>query len=109
MSKYYGPRLRIIQRLGQIESFTRKKVNYLSHVYRNKLTQFAHRLIAKQKLRIYYGMLEQQIINYIKERRTNKNSNLFILIQRIENRLDNILYRLGWVRTIYKARQLMMH
>jgi len=95
MSKYRGPRLRIVRRLGQMARFTGKKVNYPSNIDRNKLTQFAHRLIEKQKLRIYYGMLEQQIINYIKERRTNKNSNLFILMQRIENRLDNIIYRLG--------------
>jgi small subunit ribosomal protein S4 len=92
-----------------MEGFTRKKVNYPSNVYRNKLTQFAHRLIAKQKLRIYYGVLERQIVSYVKERRASKGSSFFVLIQKIENRLDNILYRLGWARTICEARQLVVH
>jgi small subunit ribosomal protein S4 len=92
-----------------MEGFTGKKVNYPSNVYRNKLTQFAHRLIAKQKLRIYYGVLERQIVSYVKERRASKGSSFFVLIQKIENRLDNILYRLGWARTICEARQLVAH
>ena len=66
-------------------------------------------MIEKQKLRFYYSVLEKQIVGYITKRRITKDFRRFLLFQILESRLDNIIYRLGWVLTIYKARQLITH
>ena len=71
MSKYRGPRLRVIRRMGELIAFTRKIFKHASRPRKRrsgqrKLTQFARRLIEKQKLLFYYGVSEKQFIKYIK-------------------------------------------
>jgi small subunit ribosomal protein S4 len=114
MSKYFGPRLRVIRRLGQLTAFTKKKTRRISRpgqhgTNRVKLTQFAYRLIEKQKLRFYYGVSEKQLVHYIKIARRSKGSTGSLLLQKLEIRIDNIVYRLGWRPTLPFARQLVNH
>jgi small subunit ribosomal protein S4 len=114
MSKYRGPRLRIVRRLGELSSLTRKSpkryINPGQHgANRRKPTQFAYRLAEKQKLRFYYGISEKQAIRYVKTAQKEKGSTGKILIQSIEIRLDNIIYRLGWAPTLPSARQIVNH
>ena len=114
MSKYCGPRLRIIRRLGILSAFTKKKTKHSTRpgqhgANRVKLTQFAYRLIEKQKLRFYYGISEKQLVRYVKIARKRKGSTGTIILQKIEIRLDNIVYRLGWRLTLPSARQLVNH
>ena len=114
MSKYRGPRLRIVRRLGELSSLTRKSPKrYISPgqhgANRSKPTQFAYRLAEKQKLRFYYGISEKQAVRYVKTARREKSSTGKILIQSIEIRLDNIVYRLGWAPTLPAARQIVNH
>jgi small subunit ribosomal protein S4 len=114
MSKYCGPRLRIIRRLGNLLAFTRKTRKRNTQpgqhgVSRKKLTQFAFRLTEKQKLRFYYGISEAQLKRYVKEARKSKGSTGQILLQKIEIRLDTILYRLNWAPTVPYARQIINH
>ena len=114
MSKYRGPRLRIVRRLGELSSLTRKSpkryVNPGQHgSNRTKPTQFAYRLVEKQKLRFYYGISEKQAIRYVKTAQKEKRSTGKILIQSIEIRLDNIIHRLGWAATLPAARQIVNH
>lgn len=115
MSKYCGPRFRIIRRLGKLIAFSKKE--QLKHntrpgqhgANRVKLTQFAYRLIEKQKLRFYYGLSEKQLIRYVKSARKIKGSTGIVLLQNLEIRLDNVVYRLGWRQTLPASRQLVNH
>lgn len=114
MSKYRGPRLRIVRRLGDLSSLTRKSpkryINPGQHgANRTKPTEFAYRLAEKQKLRFYYGISEKQAIRYVKMAQKEKKSTGKILIQSIEIRLDNIVHRLGWAPTLPAARQIVNH
>jgi small subunit ribosomal protein S4 len=114
MSKYRGPRLRIVRRLGELSSLTRKSpkryINPGQHgANRTKPTQFAYRLAEKQKLRFYYGISEKKAIRYVKTAQKEKRSTGKILIQSIEIRLDNIIHRLGLAPTLPAARQIVNH
>jgi len=115
MSKYHGPRLRLIRRLGRIPTLTQKvpKRNTRPGQHganRRKPTQFSHRLIEKQKLRFYYGISEKQLVRCIKKAvQRNKGPTGLILLQKLERRLDRIVYRLGWAPTLPAARQLVNH
>jgi small subunit ribosomal protein S4 len=114
MSKYYGPRLRVIRRLGELPALTQKIQKRDTRpgqhgANRRKPTQFSYRLIEKQKLRFYYGISEKQLIRYVKVAQREKGPTGKILLQRLERRLDNIIYRLGWSQTLPRARQLVSH
>merc|ERR1712196_384432 len=75
----------------------------------NKLTHFSYRLAEKQKLRFYYGISENQLIRYIKISRRAIRATSTIILEKIEMRLDNLLYRIGRVQTLAAARQLVSH
>jgi len=114
MSRYRGPRLRVVRRLGRLPAFTKKipKRNTRPGQHganRKKPTQFSYRLLEKQKLRFYYGISEKQLIRYIKIVKIVKGPTGQILLQRLERRLDNIVYRIGWAPTLLAARQLVTH
>lgn len=115
MSRYRGPRLRIIRRLGKLPGLTSKVSNKSSapgqhgSVYGRKLSQFGVRLREKQKLRFHYGITERQLLNYIKKARKKKGSSGKLLLTLLEMRLDNIIFRLGFAPTIISARQLVTH
>jgi small subunit ribosomal protein S4 len=114
MSRYRGPRLRVIRRLGRLPALTRKipKRNTRPGQHgsnRRKPTQFSHRLIEKQKLRFYYGISEKELVRYIKVVKKAKGPTGQILLQKLERRLDNIVYRIGWAPTLPAARQLVTH
>jgi len=74
-----------------------------------KLTQYAIRLEEKQKLRFNYGLSEKQLMNYIKQSKKIKGATGNVLLQLLEMRLDNIVFRLGLAPTIAAARQLVNH
>jgi small subunit ribosomal protein S4 len=96
MSRYRGPRLRIVRRLGELPGLTRKtsrKENppgqHGSSAAMKKISQYSIRLREKQKLRYNYGISEKQLINYVKKSRKSKGSSGEILLQLLEMRLDN--------------------
>lgn len=116
MSRYRGPRLRIIRRLGPLPGFTKKTPTKEAPPGqrsgaegRRKISQYAIRLQEKQKLRFNYGITESQLIRYVREARKVKGSTGEVLLQRLEMRLDNILFRLGFAPTIASARQAIRH
>ena len=116
MSRYRGPRLRIIRRLGELPGLTQKVCtrNFPAgqHGPKKKMTkesQYAIRLKEKQKLRFNYGITERQLIKYVREARRRTGSTGEILLQILEMRLDNIVFRLGFAPTIAAARQLITH
>nr|QGZ09161.1 ribosomal protein S4 [Gastrodia elata]QII91318.1 ribosomal protein S4 [Gastrodia elata] len=111
MSRYRGPRLKIIYRLGALPGLSRKEpgsTNDKKKIYVKK-SQYSMRLIEKQKLRFYYGLTEQKLRKYVEIAGRLKSSTGIVLLQILEMRLDNILFRLGMASTIPEARQLVNH
>lgn len=114
MSRYRGPKLKIIRRLGVLPGLTSKISNKKNppgqHGRQNtKPSQYAIRLLEKQKLRYNYGVSEKQLFCYLKKARKNSRSTAQVLLELLEMRLDNILYRLGFAKTIHSGRQLITH
>ncbi|WP_414529138.1 30S ribosomal protein S4 [Nodularia chucula] len=114
MSRYRGPRLRIVRRLGELPGLSRKSArrDYPPGQHgqnRKKRTEYAVRLEEKQKLRMNYGLTEKQLLRYVRKARRITGSTGQVLLQLLEMRLDNTVFRLGMAPTIPAARQLVNH
>jgi small subunit ribosomal protein S4 len=134
MSRYLGPRLKIIRRLGKLRGFTRKKPFRRSFRGRGPLSgkvippgqhgvtklfksrpfdscesDYLIRLKVKQRLRYNYGIGEKQLVNYVRKAKRMKESTGQMLLQLLEMRLDNIVFRLNMAPTIAAARQMISH
>ncbi|MDG2989458.1 30S ribosomal protein S4 [Candidatus Synechococcus calcipolaris G9] len=114
MARYRGPRLRIVRRLGELAGLTRKspKRSYPPGQHgqaRRKRSEYAVRLDEKQKLRFNYGVSERQLVRYVRKARRVSGSTGLALLQLLEMRLDNTVFRLGMAPTIPGARQLVNH
>jgi small subunit ribosomal protein S4 len=114
MSRYRGPSLRVVRRLGELPGLSRKTPRRAyppgQHGQaRKKRSEYAIRLEEKQKLRFNYGVNEKQLIRYVKKARRATGSTGTSLLQLLEMRLDNTIFRLGMAGTIPAARQLVNH
>jgi len=104
----------VVRRLGELPGLSRKQPK---HAYppgqhgqdRKKRSEYAVRLEEKQKLRFNYGVNERQLLRYVRQARRVKGSTGFVLLQLLEMRLDNTVFRLGMAPTIPAARQLVNH
>ncbi|MGY0611883.1 MULTISPECIES: 30S ribosomal protein S4 [unclassified Luteimonas] len=76
---------------------------------RSKLSDYALQLREKQKVKRIYGLLERQFRNYYKKASTTKGNTGENLLQLLETRLDNVVYRMGFAITRPAARQLVSH
>ena len=118
MARYKGPRVRISRRFGQPifgPSKYLERRDYPPGVHgpksarRRKLSDYGAHLLEKQKLRYQYGLLERQfrrIFEIASKRRGNTGETL---LQLLETRLDNVVYRIGFATTRPFARQLVSH
>ncbi|KAL1152640.1 hypothetical protein V6Z11_A09G123600 [Gossypium hirsutum] len=113
MSRYRGPRFKKIRCLGALPGLTSKRPRAGSDLRNQsrpgKKSQYRIRLEEKQKLRFHYGLTERQLLKYVRIARKAKGSTGQVLLQLLEMRLDNILFRLGMASTIPQARQLVNH
>ena len=118
MSRYRGPKLKIIRRLGILPGLATKKSNKISRPGKDgtvnadnskKLTEYGIRLEEKQKLKFNYGLTENQLYRYVKEARRRKGVTGLILLQLLEMRLDTLCFSLGFTKSIGQARQLVNH
>jgi len=116
MSRYRGPKLRIVRRLGSLPGLTnkhsKKRDRPGQHGKTNegkKTTEYGVRLEEKQKLKFNYGLTESQLYRYVKEARRRQGVTGIILLQLLEMRLDTICFNLGFASTIAGARQLVNH
>lgn len=114
MSKYIGPRIRIVRRLGELPALTQKEQNRNTRpgqhgLARKKQTQFSYRLVEKQKIRFYYRISEKYLVRCVQVARKMIGPTGQLLLQQLEIRLDNLTYRLGWAKTLLSARQLVSH
>ena len=118
MSRYRGPKLRIVRRLGELPGLTTKTTDRLyppgqhgpaKANKKSSTSEYGLRLQEKQKLRFNYGVSEKQLFSYVKEARRLPGATGTLLLQLLEMRLENIVYRLGFAKTIPGARQLVNH
>nr|AVM82634.1 ribosomal protein S4 [Cuspidaria floribunda] len=113
MSRYRGPRFKKIRRLGALPGLTNKSPKAGSDLRKQprsgKKSGYSIRLEEKQKLRFHYGLTERQLLKYVRIARKAKGATGPVLLQLLEMRLDNILFRLGMASTIPAARQLVNH
>ena len=114
MARYRGAKLRITRRLGELPGLTSKITRRTSRPGQHgavpkKGTQYAIRLEEKQKLRFNYGVSEKQLMNYMKKAKAAKGSTGTALLQLLEMRLDNLVFRIGLAPTVAAARQLVTH
>ncbi|CEH32916.1 30S ribosomal protein S4 [Romboutsia lituseburensis] len=112
MAKMMGPRFKQCRRLGLNvcghPKAMDRAVKGTSRADR-KLSPYGVQLLEKQRLKAYYGVLEKQFANYVKKAMKSKNSTGEVLIQMLECRLDNLVYRLGLASSIRQARQMVVH
>jgi len=103
-----------VRRLGDLPGLTRKSPRRAyppgQHGQdRKKRSEYAVRLEEKQKLRFNYGINERQLLRYVRKARRASGSTGQVLLQLLEMRLDNTVFRLGMAPTIPGARQLVNH
>lgn len=116
MSRYTGPRLRIVRRLGtDLPGLTRKIADRRPYPpgqhgqRRRRFSEFKKQLYEKQKIRFNYGLTEQQMRNLFLEAQRSKEPAGEMLLRLLEQRLDNVVFRAGFAPTIPAARQLVVH
>jgi small subunit ribosomal protein S4 len=117
MARYTGPKDKISRRFG-IPLFGATKAlehkNYPPGMHgpkgsRRKQTDYSIALAEKQKLRYQYGLLERQFRRYFKTALTRRGVTGETLLQLLESRLDNIVFRLGFANSRSAARQMVNH
>ena len=112
MAKMMGPRFKQCRRLGLNVCGDPKAMDRAGRGTSRadkKLSPYGLQLLEKQRLRAYYGVLEKQFRNYVKKAEKSKESTGVALIQMLECRLDNVVYRLGFANSIRQARQMVVH
>lgn len=117
MARYTGPREKIARRFG-VAIFGPSKALELrnfppgQHGARNtrrKTSEYGQALIEKQKLRMQYGMMEKQFRRFFAEAQRRKGVTGENLLQMLELRLDNVVYRLGFANSRFASRQMVSH
>lgn len=120
MARYLGPKCKLSRREGT-DLMLKSPVRPLDSKCkldrppgqhgdrRARVTDYGLQLREKQKLRRMYGVLERQFRNYFKEASRRKGSTGENLLQLLETRLDNVVYRMGFAVTRAEARQLVSH
>ena len=117
MSRNRGPRLKIIRRFQQhLPGLSRKTAERRPYPpgqhganRRVKCSDYRVRLEEKQKLRFNYGVSERQLRNYFRKAVAHTGDTGLCLLQLMESRLDNVVFRAGYASTIPAARQLVGH
>lgn len=120
MARYLGPKLKLSRREGTdlflksgvraIDSKCKLEAAPGQHGARKpRLSEYGLQLREKQKVRRIYGVLEKQFRNYYKNAARLKGNTGENLLQLLETRLDNVVYRMGFGATRAEARQLVSH
>lgn len=120
MARYIGPTCKLSRREGtdlflksrgkSLESKCKLDQRPGQHgTKRNRNSDYAMQLRAKQRLRRIYGILEKQFRNYYKTADMKKGATGENLLNLLESRLDNVVYRMGFASTRAEARQLVSH
>jgi len=120
MARYLGPKCKLSRREGT-DLFLKSGVRALDSkckaetvpgvhgARRGRLSDYGLQLREKQKVRRTYGILERQFRSYYKEAARQKGATGEVLLQLLESRLDNVVYRMGYGSTRAEARQIVSH
>ena len=116
MAKYTGPSNKLYRNYGVTDLSNRKLVSSLRQnasgqhgAARKKLSEYAIHLNEKQKIRLTYLVSEKQFVRYYNEASRRKGVTGTILLQLLESRLDNIIFRTGFAISRKQARQIVNH
>jgi small subunit ribosomal protein S4 len=116
MARYIGPKSKIARKFGEPIFGTDKvlsKKNYPPGQHgvsrKRKTSEYGIQLKEKQKAKYTYGVLEKQFRNLFKKAEVSRGITGEVLLQLLESRLDNVVYRLGMAPTRAAARQLVSH
>lgn len=120
MARYIGPKCKLARREGadlflksarrSLESKCKMESAPGQHgAKKSRLSDYGLQLREKQKIRRIYGVLERQFRRYFAEAARRKGSTGELLLQLLESRLDNVVYRMGFGSTRAEARQLVSH
>lgn len=117
MARYTGPRTKIARKFGEPiygPDKTLERKNYPPGQHgidarRKKVSEYGLQLKEKQKAKYTYGVLEKQFSNLFKKAARSKGITGEVLLQMLEGRLDNVVFRLGIAPTRAAARQLVGH
>ncbi len=120
MARYIGPTCKLARRAGtdlmlkgrgrSLETKCKLDTPPGQHGARKpRMSDYATQLREKQKLRQMYGLLERQFHNYYVKASTSKGATGLNLLRLLEQRLDNVVYRMGFAATRAEARQVVGH
>ena len=115
MSRYLGPKVRLSRRLGvAIADLPKHNKSEFTppgmHGFRKqRMSEYGVRMQEKQRMKAHYSVLEKQFRRYLSAAKKAKGNTAVTLKQLLETRLDNVVRRLGVVRSIWAARQLVAH
>lgn len=118
MSRYTGPRLKIMRALGiDLPGLARKSIadrptppgQHGLKKQSGRKSEFGLQLMEKQKLRYNYGVTETQLRRVVRDAKKQKGATGDKIVEFLERRLDNLVFRAGFAPTIPAARQLVSH
>lgn len=118
MSRLTGPRVKVMRALGvDLPGLSRKSIEarptppgqHGNKALRKRHSDFGVKLIEKQKIRFNYGLTETQMRRLIVDARKGKAPTGESLVQLLERRFDNVVFRAGFAPTVIAARQLVTH
>lgn len=112
MARKRNPRFKESRRLGlNIYGHPKamKRADGTFNRANRKLSNYGQQLLEKQRLRAYYGLMEKKFSRYVKEAVKENGVAGDNLIKSLEKRLDNLVYRAGFARSIRQARQMVVH
>ncbi|MEG2892271.1 MAG: 30S ribosomal protein S4 [Clostridium sp.] len=112
MARERGPRFKLCRRLG-LNVVGHPKAMNRSNIQNSragrKLSDYGTQLLEKQRLRAYYGVLEKQMLRYVKDAFSSKEMPSEVLVRTLESRLDNMVFRMGFANSLRAARQMVNH
>ena len=118
MARYKGPRAKLVRKFGENifgnpkfdKILSKKPYGPGQHgAGRKRVSDFGLQLKEKQKAKAIYGVMEKQFAGYFEKATRREGNTAENLVQLLETRLDNVIYRLGWARTRRQSRQMVSH
>lgn len=118
MARYTGPKHRLARKVGvnildKSSNSLNRRLSVPPGIHgrrrRRRLSEFGEQMQEKQKAKLTYGLMEKQFKNLVQKVQKRKGDTQELIISLLETRLDNLVYRFGFAKTRYMARQLVSH
>lgn len=116
--RYTGPKHRLARKLGvnildKTSQSLQRRLSVPPGIHgkkrKRRLSEFGLQMQEKQKAKLTYGLSEKQFKNLVQKVQKKKGDTQELIITLLETRLDNVVYRLGFAKTRFMARQLVSH